>query len=217
MREGPVSSGVDPFFWVFVRCRSQRFPPALSRSFCSHGAASPRPDSIGTKRGAVGTTGPRIPAHQERVPRRSNRTSRHQERPSAYYLSSAKGQILDRCVALSHSDYRNPRYVFGLATRKSRDIGPTLGHGELSPQSLLAAHRNLLQLKGLGVLQSLAATLAAFATTCLMTSFLYGVEPTDPVTFIFVSLLLVTVALLAWYVPARRATKVDPMIALRHE
>ena len=87
-----------------------------------------------------------------------------------------------------------------------------LGAGSRDVLKLVVGQAMLLTFAGVAI-----GLGAAFALTRLMVALLFGVSPTDPMTFSLVALILVTVALLAALVPPRRATKVDPMIALRSE
>jgi ABC-type antimicrobial peptide transport system permease subunit len=87
-----------------------------------------------------------------------------------------------------------------------------LGASRFSVLALVVSQGARLTLAGLAI-----GTIAALMFTQMMTTLLYGVGPRDSVTFGGVAVLLTVVALLACYVPARRATRVDPVIALRAE
>ncbi|HVG29687.1 MAG TPA: ABC transporter permease [Pyrinomonadaceae bacterium] len=97
---------------------------------------------------------------------------------------------------------------------RTREIGlrMALGADRASVLRLIVGQGMTLAVVGLGVGLALA-----FAAARLLTSQLYGVSPSDPLTFAGVAALLAAVAFLACYLPARRATRVDPMIALRYE
>jgi putative ABC transport system permease protein len=69
----------------------------------------------------------------------------------------------------------------------------------------------------LAIIGTAIGLIASLVLTRLMRSLLFEVAPTDWLTFVIVSVVLLTVALLACYIPARRATKVDPLVALRYE
>ncbi len=99
-------------------------------------------------------------------------------------------------------------------SRRTREIGIRMALGAERRAVLQLILRQGLWLTGIGLALGL---LAALFLTRLLQSLLYGVGVTDPLTFVGVAFLLAAVALLACWIPARRATRVDPMIALRHE
>jgi putative ABC transport system permease protein len=94
---------------------------------------------------------------------------------------------------------------------------------EIGVRTALGASRGqvLKLVVGQGLRSALIGTgvglAASFGVTRFLQSMLFGVKPADPATFLVAALLWIAVALLACYIPARRATKVDPMVALRYE
>jgi predicted permease len=99
-------------------------------------------------------------------------------------------------------------------TRRTNEIGIRMALGAKSGDVVKLVMREVLLLVGLGTLIGL---MAAFATLRLVSHLLFEVRPSDPLTIGFATLLLIVVAVLAGYLPARRASNVDPLIALRAE
>jgi ABC-type antimicrobial peptide transport system permease subunit len=98
--------------------------------------------------------------------------------------------------------------------QRSREIGirMSLGARRCDVLSLVIGHGIRLTLAGLGL-----GLVAALALTRVMASLLYDIKPSDPITYVGVSILLVAVDLVACWLPAWRATRIDPIQSLRYE
>jgi ABC-type antimicrobial peptide transport system permease subunit len=98
--------------------------------------------------------------------------------------------------------------------RRTNEIGIRMALGARRGDVIWLVLREALALVGAGVVIGLLASLAATRT---VSTLLFGLRPNDPLTIVAATLLLLAVAALAGYLPARRASRVDPMAALREE
>src|SRR5215813_247271 len=151
---------------------------------------------------------PQLPATNIRTLEEQRRNSLYSERVTALLLS-AFGALALLLAALG---------IYGVmayaVAQRTREFGIRMALGARAGDVLRLMMSQGARLIGAGVALGLAG---AFAATRLIRSFLYQVSYTDPMAFVSAALLLAAVALLACYIPARRATKVDPMVALRCE
>jgi predicted permease len=102
---------------------------------------------------------------------------------------------------------------YGVA-RRTNEIAIRIALGATRPRVLWLILRQSLVLLGVGFLVGIPVAVAAGR---LVSEILFGLAPSDPLTMVIAAILLATLSTLAGYIPARRATKVDPMVALRHE
>ncbi|MEJ2009501.1 MAG: FtsX-like permease family protein [Acidobacteriota bacterium] len=167
------------------------------------------PDAAaGAIRQAVWSVDPQVAIPSERTLKDIVQTS---EAPRRY--ETFLGGLFALCAVLLATLGLYGVIAYSVAQR-THEIGIRMALGAERRDVLRLVIGQGLKLALTGVAIGIAA---ALALTRFMASLLYGVKPTDPLTFIAVSLLLIAVALAACYVPARRAMKVDPMEALRYE
>jgi predicted permease len=159
-------------------------------------------------RAEVKTLDPHLPVYNVKTVSREINDSLLQER-LVTWLSIAFGVLAMLLVALG---------LYGVLTfsvaRRTREIGIRVALGAQRADVFKLVISQGMILVGIGVALGLGAS---FALSKLIATLLFGVTPTNALTFISVPVILIVVAMLACYMPARRATKVDPLVALRYE
>jgi putative ABC transport system permease protein len=165
-------------------------------------------DTVAAARNAIRSIDKGIPVFNVKTMNDVLSTSISQQRMLMLLLSAFAGVAL--LLAMIGIYGVTAYYV----TQRTQEIGIRMALGAQMGDVLrmVLTSGMALALVGIGL-----GVVGALALTRLMTSFLFAVKPTDAVTFVTVSLCLLVTALIACYIPARRATKVDPLVALRYE
>jgi putative ABC transport system permease protein len=165
-------------------------------------------ETVAAARNAVRSIDKGIPVYNVKTMNDVLATSLSQQRMSMLLLSAFAGVAL--LLAMIGIYGVTAYYV----TERTQEIGIRMALGAQmgDVMKLVLISGMALALTGIGL-----GVVGALALTRLMTSLLFAVKPTDAVTFVMVSLCLLVTALIACYIPARRATKVDPLVALRYE
>jgi len=204
IKEGPLKATNMPALYAPYNQNPVAWPVVLVRSSQYEAPSFPRIAA------AIHQIDPFIS-----VSREEGMTERINDSPSAYlHRSSATlvGAFAVSALLLSVLGlYGVVAYTVG---QRTHEIGVRMALGAQQRAVVSMVMRQGMALAFIGICAGVAA---AFGLSPLMASLLYGVRPTDPLTFLAVPLILIGAALLACCIPARRATKVDPIVALRYE
>jgi putative ABC transport system permease protein len=200
---------VDPqFYYALNQVPDQFLPSIVNRMSLSVRAHGDPLQLVGAIRQQVQAVDPNQPVFNTRTMEQVIKESIASRRFAMLLLT------IFACVALLLASVGIYGVMSYAVTQRTHEIGirMALGASARDVLKMVVGHGMLLVVIGLG-----CGLLSALAVTRVMTSLLFNVSATDPWTFGGISLLLAGVALLACYIPARRATRVDPMTALRYE